>query len=279
MQVISVGGGWWHKVGSRHRKSDEARGFFSHRESKNSSNWRELTAVSLTLQAAAPQFRNQVLLVETDNKVTEAYINHLGGRKPILSAIALQIWKTAHQFGIQLIAVHRPGKQNQRADKLSRWKVDNTDHQLLPLHFKQADRRWGPHSIDLFANRLNRQTRRYVSWRPDPFSVANDGLLFPLTGENAWCFPPEALIHRLLAKLVREQATITLVAPLWPSKPWWPELQALRIDRPIVLPSGQQCLRTVGLNKASGFQNLNLAMWRISGSHSRILAYRMRQSR
>ena len=78
-------------MGSRHRKSDEARGFFSHRESKNSSNWRELTAVSLTLQAAAPQFRNQVLLVETDNKVTEAYINHLGGRKPILSAIALQI--------------------------------------------------------------------------------------------------------------------------------------------------------------------------------------------
>ena len=272
-------GGWWHKVGSRHRKSDEARGFFSHRESRNSSNWRELTAVSLTLQAAAPQFRNQVLLVETDNKVTEAYINHLGGRKPILSAIALQIWKTAHQFGIQLIAVHRPGKQNQRADKLSRWKVDNTDHQLLPLHFKQADRRWGPHSIDLFANRLNRQTRRYVSWRPDPFSVANDGLLFPLTGENAWCFPPEALIQRLLAKLVREQATITLVAPLWPSKPWWPELQALRIDRPIVLPSGQQSLRTVGLNKASGFQHLNLAMWRISGSHSRILAYRMRQSR
>ena len=69
-------------------------------------------------------------------------------------------------------------------------------------------------------------------------SVANDGLLFPLIGENAWCFPPEALIQRLLAKLVREQATITLMAPLRPSKPWWPELQALRIDRPIVLSPG-----------------------------------------
>ena len=32
-------GWWWHKLGSRHRKEDEARGFFSRRESNNSSNW------------------------------------------------------------------------------------------------------------------------------------------------------------------------------------------------------------------------------------------------
>ena len=38
---------WWHKVGSRQRKEDETCGFFSRRENKNSSNWRELTAVSL----------------------------------------------------------------------------------------------------------------------------------------------------------------------------------------------------------------------------------------
>ena len=74
-------------MGSRHRKEDEARGFFSRREGKNSSNWRELTAVSLTLRAAASRLRNQVLLIETDNLVTKAYINHLGGRKPVFSAI------------------------------------------------------------------------------------------------------------------------------------------------------------------------------------------------
>ena len=189
--------------------------------------------------------RNTVVLIETDNIVTKAYINHMGGRKPMLNAIAQDIWKTAHQFGLQLVAVHRPGRLNQRADKLSRWSMDSTDLQLLPSLFQRANRRWGPHTVDLFANRLNRQVRRYVSWRPDPFSVANDGLTFPLTGENAWCFPPEALIQRLLAKLIREQATVTLVAPLWPSKPWWPELQALRIDRPIIPPLGSQSLRTV----------------------------------
>ena len=104
----------------------------------------------------------------------------------MLSAIARDIWATAHQFGIQPIAVHRPGKLNQLADKLSRWWQDSTDLQLRPDLFKKADRRWGPHSIDLFANRLHRQTRRYCLCRPDPHSDASDGLVFPLTGENAW---------------------------------------------------------------------------------------------
>ena len=130
-------GGWWHKVGSRHRKEDEARGFFSRRESKNSSNWRELTAVSLSIRAAAPLLRNQVLLIETDNVVTKACINHLGGRKPVLSAIVRSIWAICHRLGIQPVAVHRPGKLNPRADKLSRW----TDLQLRPELFKKADRR------------------------------------------------------------------------------------------------------------------------------------------
>ena len=37
-------GGFWKKTGQRAHPRDEARGFFSVRESKNSSNWRELTA-------------------------------------------------------------------------------------------------------------------------------------------------------------------------------------------------------------------------------------------
>ena len=105
----------------------------------------------------------------------------------------------------------------------------------------------------------------------------SDGLLLPLTGENAWCYPPEALIRRLLAKRVREQATITPVAPLWPTKPRWPELQALRIARPIILPPGSEALSALSHNQFSAFQHLKLTIWRISGSPSRILAYQMRR--
>ena len=116
--------------------------------------------------------------------------------------------------------MHRPGKLNEKADRLSWWKHDSSDLKLGPAVFDYTDRKWGLHTVDLFATRLNRQIHRFVSWKPDPKSVAIDGLRFSFIEENAWCFPPEVLISNLLAQIVREQATITLVAPVWPSKPW-----------------------------------------------------------
>ena len=47
---------------------------------------------------------NKVVLVETDNNSTKAYINHLGRRTIMLSAIAREIWHTAFQYGIYLVA-------------------------------------------------------------------------------------------------------------------------------------------------------------------------------
>ena len=64
-----------------------------------------------------------------------------------------------------------------------------------------------------FPNLTSRQIHRFVSWKPDPKCIAIDGLRFPLTDENARCSPPEALISSLLAKIAREQATITLEVP------------------------------------------------------------------
>ena len=43
-----------------------------------SSNTRELSGVKLTVKAGLEHFYNRVVLAETDNKVTQAYINHLG---------------------------------------------------------------------------------------------------------------------------------------------------------------------------------------------------------
>ena len=269
-------GGYWKETGRRARPQDEARGFFSVRESKNSSNWRELSAVLLTIQSAAQMFHGRVVLVETDNNTTKAYLNDMGGRSRVLSAIARKIWLLAQKFGFQIQAVHLPGRDNQRADRLSRWKQDSSDFKLRPAIFKAVDRQWGPHSIDLFANRLNNQLPRYAALRPDPQAAFVDGLTVPLQGENAWCFPPEGIISSLLAKVIREQATITLVAPLWPSKAWWPTLTALRVSRPIALDPGPETVQAVGLNTSSGFRHLRLAIWRISGAPSRIAQFRRR---
>ena len=185
-----------------------------------SSNSRELHAVLYSVMAAAPRLRNSVVLMETDNSTTMAYVNHLGGRSRFLSAVAHRLWSVTNSYGITLRAVHRPGVENRRADLLSRWRQDSTDLKLDPRLFRLADRKWGPHTVDLFATRLNTQLARFVSWRPDPEAVAVDAFQFPLSGENPWCFSPEALIPRLLGLLTRQRATITLVAPQWPGKPW-----------------------------------------------------------
>ena len=191
-------GGWWRPFGHSGKLKDEARGFWLQTEEGMSSNARELSGVKLTIQAGLEHFRNRVVLVETDNKVTQAYINHLGGRSIFLNSIARDLWSMCYQARILLVAVHRPGKVNVRADRLSRWKHDHTDIRLEPKVFETIDRRYGPHSVDLFATRDNRLLDRFVSWRPDPSAVAVDAFLFPLKGENPYCFPPVSCIPRLL---------------------------------------------------------------------------------
>ena len=86
----------------------------------NSNNARELSGLLLTVQAALPSLRNKQVLVETDNKTTPAFINHLGGRSRLLNGIARRLWSMAYGNGILLTTVHRPGKVNQGTDLLSR---------------------------------------------------------------------------------------------------------------------------------------------------------------
>ena len=111
-------------------------------------------------------------------------------------------------------------------DCLSCWKHDHTDIRLEPKVFEIIDRRYGPHSVDLFATRDNRLLDRYVSWRPDTSAVAVDAFLFPLKGENLYCFPPVSCIPRLLREVLRQQVTVTLVARDWQAA-WRPDLNRL----------------------------------------------------
>ena len=68
-------------------------GFFSRAEGKNSSNWRELTGVSFTIQSAVADLRGHSVLVETDNTTSAAYINHMGGRHWRLNMVAQALWE------------------------------------------------------------------------------------------------------------------------------------------------------------------------------------------
>ena len=79
-------------MGQKPRREDKARGFFLHRESRMSSNSKELHAILYLTMAAAPRLKNSVVLVKTDNSTTIAYVNHLGGRSRFLSEVAHRLW-------------------------------------------------------------------------------------------------------------------------------------------------------------------------------------------
>ena len=259
-------GGWWRRFGQKGRSLDEARGFWLAKEAKMSSNGRELKAVLLSVKAAISHLAGHIVLVETDNKVTMAYINHMGGRSRFLHSMARELWLLCHQHSILLQAVHRPGKVNLRADRLSRWTVDHTDVRLPPSAFQRVEQLWGPHTVDLFASRHNHLLPRYVSWKPDPEAIAVDAFMFQLRDENPYCFPPPACIPRLLQEVVHQQATVTLIAPGWQA-PWLPDLRRLLLAPPLPL---KELPELPVQDQASRFLHWNLHCFRISGSHSRL---------
>ena len=259
-------GGWWRHIDRPVHPHDQARGFFSQKESRNSSNWRELSGVLFTLQAAVNDLNGQSVLVETDNSTTVAYVNHMGGRYPMLNSLAQQLWGFCLQHNIRVVAVHRAGVDNERADMLSRIKYDPTNYRLLPSVFQMLDQRWGRHSIDLFADRLNTQLPRYVSRFSDPLASGVDVFRQDLTRENGFAHPPPALISRFASFCRRQGASATVITPNW-SGPWLPQLMAMATDRPLHIPYEPDLL-VQGFPGAKhriyNFQS-GLLAWRICG--------------
>ena len=97
--------------------------------------------------------------------------------------------------------------------------------------------------LDRFASRLTAQLPQYFSWRPDPSALATDALLQDWEGLRAYANPPWNLLGRALAKVQREQVEVVLmIAPVWPTQPWYPSLLGLLIDYPRLIPQGENTL-------------------------------------
>ena len=91
---------------------------------------------------------------------------------------------------------------------------------LFPEKFKELDLKWGPHSIDLFAHPGNAQLKRFCGLakpRKKSFSrYVYEGRPFDRcwSDENAWAFPPYAMIEAVLDKVEKDKCELTLLTPL-----------------------------------------------------------------
>ena len=102
--------------------------------------------------------------------------------------------------------------------------MDFDDWRVKRYYFLLAEEKWGPHSVDRFANHKNTQLPRFNSrfWRPGTEAV--DAFSVSWVGENNWLVPPIFLIPRVLNHMFALGGHGTLVVPDWPSAPFWPLL-------------------------------------------------------
>ena len=237
----------------------------------------ELMAIEYALKSFKKEVSDKHVKILTDNTCAVTYLKNMGGSKSMeCNNIANRIWSWCVSHNIWLTITHIPGKLNEIADRKSRVFNDFTEWMLDPSIFMQIERRLGRPKIDLFASKLNCQIKPFVSWGRDPEAQAVDAFTFPWE-DLSYAFPPFCLIQRVLAKVERDGTDIILVAPMWTTAAWFPQLLRLLIRHPVVLPRRKWTLQLTHSREPHPLhRTLTLMAVVISGNRSKQEAYQER---
>ena len=155
-------------------------------------------------------------------------------------------------------------------DGLSRRnQIQQTEWSLSLQIIKQITQLCEHPQIELFSTTLNNKLPTYVSPIPDPQAWAVDAL-------NIWknivsyAFPPTALLPRVVPKLLSQGCRLILIAPGWPTKPWFWDLVELSLDHPRQLPPIHSLLKQPLNNQFHSYpESLNLHAWYLGVQPSR----------
>ena len=117
-----------------------------------------------------------------------------------------------YPVGIHLEVQWIPRTLNQQADYISRL-IDTDDWQITNEFFLFLDERWGPHTVDCFANYYNHKLPKFFSrfWNPNTAGV--DFFFQPRGGENCLVVPPVGIVPRVFHYMKCQYAVGTLVVP------------------------------------------------------------------
>ena len=250
-----------------HLGGQVASSLWSQAEAQDSINQRELLAVFYALQHFLPLVRNTSVAVFSDNTTALAYLRNQGGtRSAALNRTAQDLLRWSELHSVRLLPQFIMGRNNVLADSLSRPnQILGSEWTLKMPVFHQLRQRW-PVAIDLFATSLNHRCIPYFSPFHDPNSIGTDALLQQWNGWQAYAFPPYALIPAVLKKLRSSSGVLmTIIAPYWPQRPWFPEFLELVVDGPVALPLDKDLLSQPHFHRQHlGLSRLALHAWRLS---------------
>ena len=255
--------GWGALMGEHH-----ASGLWSHQKTL-SINLRELLAVQYSLKALEHLLVGLSVALFCDNTTTVAYLRRSGGTfSSTLNATAREILLWAEDRHVRLLPQFIMGSSNVTADALSRPnQVIGSEWTLHQEVVDQLVHKW-PAVIDLFATSLTARLPVYFSPASDPRAAGTDALLQPWDDLQAYAFPPIAIIRRVLVKLRSSRnCELTLIAPFWPQREWFPDLLELLSDVPITLSSRKDLLRQPHFHRFhQNLPMLRLTAWRLSSA-------------
>jgi hypothetical protein len=188
----------------------------------------ELKAVLLGLQAFFKRPAPLTIHLSTDNMVTKAYVNHMGGRIWRYDALARRIWRFLEERDMFIVAFFVPSEEN-RADILTRLgharrsdRVIASEFKLFPKWFNAACEYLKVYPvIDWFASDDTTQLVRFCAWESSANASLFDAFAHSWKNDVGYFFPPFSLIPRVLAKIKLDQAHGLLVVPHWEGAAWW----------------------------------------------------------
>ena len=203
-------------------------------EQDQSSTFRELLAI-WEMTKRANEFPNARVLHLTDNMAVEVIMKK-GSPKDHLQSLALDIFKGMATAGVDFEVRWRRRSHPALvlADEQSRW-FDLQDWGLSKVEFERVKARFGPFSVDLFANEINAKCKRFFSIHPSKVAIGFDALCYSWAEEFFFACPPPNLVGATLRHSAVCKAKGILICPVWPSAPLWSAL----------LPDGQHFVRCV----------------------------------
>jgi hypothetical protein len=219
---------------------------------------------------------NTHIRLRIDNTTAVACINKCGSTKLPLLDITQKFFDWADFRNVTLTAAYIPGRDNVEADEASRNLNFDTEWMILPNLFSQLCQTYTVPKMDLFASRINFQLPHYVSWRPDPNAQCIDAFHMSWSNGTYYAFPPFSIIGRVLHKIMADKATVLLIVPLWPTRPWFPQALQLLADIPRLLPRKCLTLPQDPSRKHPLQPKLTLAAMMLSGNVTVRSKYRQR---
>ena len=246
--------GWGAIIGEQ-----QVSGVWTPSQKQLSINLREMMAVQNGLLRFSQFLRGKTIALFCDNVMTVAYLWRSGGtRSQVL------LWIESMQ--ITIFPQFIQGSLNTRADLLSRPNlVIGSEWTLHQAVVQDLLHQW-PAIIDLFATSLTARLPVFFAPAWEPKATGVDAFLQPWDNLQAYAFPPIAIIRRVLLKLrASHHCNLTLIAPFWPQREWFPDLLELLSDIPIELPKRRDLLQQPHFHRFhENLQMLRLTAWRLS---------------